>query len=88
MRFNEHRKDFTTSTGHILNAAHEMRPIEETMTITHFENDPKRINNLEEIEIRKVIISDYMLNIMQNNKLLYKILQLLQDQRASSTNKF
>jgi GIY-YIG catalytic domain. len=44
-RFNEHRRDFITSTGnstfseHILNAEHEMWPMEETMTILHFEND-------------------------------------------------
>ena len=47
-RFNEHRKDFATSTGksafseHILNAGHEMWPMEETMTILHFKNDPKK----------------------------------------------
>ena len=52
-RFNEHRKDFPTSTGkstfseHILNAGHEMRPVEETMRILRFENDSKRINALE-----------------------------------------
>ena len=53
-RFNEHRRDFTTSTGkstfseHILNMGHEMRPMEETMTILHFEDDPRRINILED----------------------------------------
>ena len=62
-RFNEHRRDFTTSTGkstfsdHILNAGHEMRPMEETMMILHFENDPRRINALEESEIMKVTTS-------------------------------
>jgi hypothetical protein len=53
-RFNEHRRDFASSTGkstfseYILNTGHEMRPMEETMTILHFEDDPRRINILED----------------------------------------
>ena len=49
----EHRRDFPTSTGkstfseHILNTGHEMRPMEETMTILHFGNDPRKINALK-----------------------------------------
>ena len=44
-----------TSTGkstfseHILNAGYDMRPMEETMKILHFQNDPKRINAIEEM---------------------------------------
>ena len=55
-RFNEHRRNFATSMGkstfseHILNAGHEIRPMEETMMILHFENNPRRINTLEEFE--------------------------------------
>ena len=45
---------------------HEIRPMEETMTILDFENDPKRINVLKEMEIMKATTSDHMLNIMQN----------------------
>jgi hypothetical protein len=62
--------DFATSnristfSEHILNARHEMRPMEETTTILHFENDPRRINALEEMEIVKATTSDYMLNIV------------------------
>ena len=55
-----------------------MRPMKDTVTILHFDNDPKRINVLEEMEIRKAATSDYMLNTMQNNP-LYKILQPLMD---------
>ena len=39
--------------------------MEETMTILLFENDPKRINALEEMEIMKATTSDYMLKIIQ-----------------------
>ena len=49
-------KGLTTSTKrskfseHILEVGQEMQLIEETMTILNFENDPKRIDALEEIE--------------------------------------
>jgi hypothetical protein len=33
-----------------------MRPMEEIMSILHFEKDPKRYNTLEEIEIMKATI--------------------------------
>ena len=57
-----------------------MRPMEETMTILDFENDPKRINALEEMEIMKETSSNHMLNIMQNSN-------PLQDQTVTSTDK-
>ena len=91
-RFNDHRKDFATSKGksaffeHILNARHKLRPMEETMAILHFENNPKRINALEEMEIMKVATSDHMLNIIQNINPLYRMLQPLQDQTSSIDN--
>ena len=34
--------------------------MEETMTILHFKNDPKRINALEEMEVMKATTSDHM----------------------------
>ena len=45
-----------------------MRPMEETMAILQFENDPKRINALEEMDIMKATTSDHRFNIVQNNK--------------------
>ena len=66
----------STSSEHILNAGH--------MRHLHFENDPKRINALEEMEIMKVTTSDHMVNIVQNNNPLYQILQPLQDKTTTS----
>ena len=43
-----------------------MRPVEETMIILHFENEPTRIKAFE-IEIMKATTSEHVLNIMQNN---------------------
>ena len=45
------------------------------MMILHFENDLRRINALEEMEIVKAITSDRMLNIVQNINPLYNTLQ-------------
>jgi hypothetical protein len=53
--------------------------------ILHFENYPKRINDLEEMEIMKTITSNHMLNIIQNINLLYCKLQSVQDQTTTST---
>jgi hypothetical protein len=61
-----------------------MRPMEETMIILHFENDPKRIIAFEEVEIMKAIISDHMLNIIQNIKSLYRMIQSVQSQTMTS----
>jgi hypothetical protein len=52
-----------------------MRPIEEIMTILHFENA---------IETVKATTSDHMFNIMQNNNPLYQILQPLQVRQRSA----
>ena len=57
-----------------------MRPMEEIMMILRFENDPKRINALEEMEIMKATTPDHMLNIIQNINPLYQMLQSVQDQ--------
>ena len=58
-----------------------MRPMEETMTILHFENDPRRINTLEELEIMKVTTSDLMLNIVHHINPLYRIPHSVQNQK-------
>ena len=62
-----------------------MRPIEEVKPVLHYENDPKRINALEEIEIMKAMTFDHMLNIMQSDNPRYHILQTLQDQTTKIT---
>jgi GIY-YIG catalytic domain. len=85
-RFNEHRRNFATCTGestfseHILNMGHEMRPMEETMKILHFENDPRRINAPEELEIMKATTSYCMLNIVHNFNPFYRIPHLVQNE--------
>ena len=59
-RFKEHRKDFRYAEGksklseHLLLEGHEMKTIEETMSIIHLENNHRIINTLEEIEILKL----------------------------------
>ena len=91
-RFNEHRRDFATSTGkstyseHVLNEGREMRPMEETMRILHFENDLRKINALKELEITKTTSSDRMLNIVHNINPLYRIPHSVEDQTAACTD--
>ena len=58
--------------------------MEETITILHFENDPKRINTLQVMEVMKAATSNHMLNIMKNIYPPNKMLQLLQGQTATS----
>ena len=49
-RFKEHRKDFRCAedkskfSEHVLNEGHEMKTIEETMSIIHQENSHRKIN--------------------------------------------
>jgi hypothetical protein len=62
-----------------MNAGHEM-------TILHFENDLKRMNALNEMEIMKTTTSDHVFNIVQNNNPLYQVLESLQDQTTNSTD--
>ena len=52
---------------------HGMRPMEETKMILHFENDSRRINALEELEIMKATTSDRMLNIVHYINPIYRI---------------
>jgi hypothetical protein len=60
--------------------------MEENMTILHFENDRKKINALEEMEIMKATTSDHRLNIIQNISPLYRMLQPLRDQTTTSAD--
>ena len=53
----ENRKYFRYAKGkskfseHVLKEGHEMKTIEETMSIIHLENNHRKINTLEEIEV-------------------------------------
>ena len=53
-----------------------MKTIEETMSIIHLENNHRKINTLEEIEILKDASSKYILNdvIAGQNDTIYKLL--------------
>ena len=60
---------------HVLNEGHEMKTIEDTMSIIHLENNHRKINTLQEIEILKVAFSKYLLNIIAGqNDPTYKLL--------------
>ena len=61
---------------HFLNEGHEMKTIEETMSIIHLENNHRKINTLEEIEILKAASSKHLLNdvIAGQNDPIYKLL--------------
>ena len=51
------------------------KTIEETMSIIHLENNHRKINTLEEIEILEAASSKYLLNdIAGQNDLIYKLL--------------
>ena len=66
----------TWAVEHVLNEGHEMKTIEETMSIIHLENNHRKINTLEEIEILKAASSKYLLNdiIAGQNHPIYKLL--------------
>ena len=55
-----------------------MKTIEETMSIIHLENNIRKINTLEEIEILKAASSKYLLNhvIAGQNDPIYKLLPI------------
>ena len=57
------------------NEGHEMKTIEETMSIIHLENNHRKINTLEEIEILKATSSKQLLNdiIAGQNDPIYKL---------------
>ena len=59
-----------------INEEHEMKTIEETMSIIHLENKHRKINTLEEIEILKAASSKHLLNdvIAGQNDPIYKLL--------------
>ena len=81
-RFKEHWKDFRFAEGkskfseHILKDGHEMKTIEETMSIIYLENNHRKINTLEEVVILKAACSKYLLNdvIAGQNDTMYKLL--------------
>ena len=62
-RFKKQRKDFRYAEGkykfyeHVLKGGQETKTIEATMTIIHHENNHRKINTLEEIEILKAACS-------------------------------
>jgi hypothetical protein len=66
--FKEHRKDFKYAEGkskfseHVLKQGHEMKTIEETMSVIHLVNNHRKINTLEEVEILKAASSKDLLN--------------------------
>ena len=69
---------------HIVNEGHEMKTIEETMSIIHHENNHRKIYTLEDIEIRKAASSKYLLNdvIAGQNDPIYKLLPTLSDLKS------
>ena len=77
-----HRKDFRYAEGkskfseHVLNEGHEMKTIEETMSITILENNNRKIHTLEQIEILKAASSIHLLSdvIAGQNDPIYKLL--------------
>ena len=78
----KHRKDFRDAEGkskfseHVLKEGHEMKTKEITLFIIHLENNHRKINTLEEIEIPKAAFSIYLLNdfIAGQNYPMYKLL--------------
>ena len=81
-RFRGHKKDFRYAEDkskfaeHVLKEGHEMKTIEETMSIIHLENNHRKINTLKKIEILKAASSKYLLNdvIAGQNDPMYKLL--------------
>ena len=61
---------------YVLKEGHEMKTIEETMSTIHLENNHRKINTLEEIEILKSTSCKYLLNdiIAGQNDPMYKLL--------------
>ena len=61
---------------HVLNDGHEIKTIQETMSIIHLENNHRKISTLEEIEILKAASSKHLLNdvIAGQNDPIYKLL--------------
>jgi GIY-YIG catalytic domain. len=86
-RFKEHRKDFRYTedkskfSDQVLREGHEMKTIEETMSIIHLKNNYRKINTLEEIKILKAASSKYLLNdvIAEQNNRMYKLLLSVSD---------
>ena len=67
-------KDVPTSNNYIIEDCHEMRNMDDIITILYKENNHEEINKLEKIQILKAITSLKILNDLTNgkNNLLYK----------------
>ena len=74
MRFKEHKKDSIYVKGkskfsdHTFKEGLKIKEIQETMTIRNLENENRKINILEEIEILKVASSQNVLNDVINGR--------------------
>ena len=75
-RFKEHRKDFRYAECKFKFTEHEIKTIEENMSIKNLENNYRKINTLEEIEVLKAASSKYLLNVINvgQNDSMYKLL--------------
>jgi hypothetical protein len=62
-----------------------MKTIEETMIIIHHENNHRKMNMLEEIEIVKAASSKYLLNdvIAGQNDLMYRLFSSINDFKSN-----
>ena len=60
----------------VLKEGHEMKTIEETISIIHLQNNHRKINTLKDIEILKAASSKHLLNdfIAGQNDPVYKLL--------------
>ena len=68
IEFREHREDFIYVEGNsrffdlFIKEGHKIKPIEETMTIMHLENNYGNINVLEQMEVLKAASSQNILH--------------------------
>ena len=69
------RKGKSKFSEHVLKEGHEMKTIEETMSIIHLENNHRKINTLEEMEILNAASFKYLLSdvIAGQNDPIYKL---------------
>ena len=82
IEFEVHRKYFRHAeekskfSEHFLKEGHEMKAIEETMSKIHLENNHRKINTFQEIEILKAASSKYLFNdiVAGQDDPIYKLL--------------
>ena len=78
----EHRKEFGFTEGkskfseHVREEGQKIKTIDEAMFLIQLENNHRKINTLEKIEILKAVSSKYLLNdvIAGRNDPMYKLL--------------